>query len=65
MAEDTDLSLRVSRIARVRFDPDLVVHASSRRAEEGWMKIARKETIHAVERFVLGRRPSLPMIDLR
>jgi len=63
--EDTDLSLRVSRTARVRFDPDLVVYASSRRKGEGWAKIARDTAIHAVERFVLRRPPSLPMIDLR
>ena len=63
--EDTDLSLRVSRIARVRFDPNLVVYASSRRAREGWARLGRNTMIHAVERFVLRRPPSLPMVDLR
>lgn len=63
--EDNDLSLRVSRIARVRFDPNLVVYASSRRAREGWAKLGRDTTIRAVERFVLRRPPSIPMVDLR
>jgi cellulose synthase/poly-beta-1,6-N-acetylglucosamine synthase-like glycosyltransferase len=63
--EDTDLSLRVSRTARVCFDPDLVVYASSRRAQEGWGRVGRHALTDAVERFVLRRPPSLPMIDLR
>ncbi|MCD6285830.1 MAG: glycosyltransferase family 2 protein [Anaerolineae bacterium] len=63
--EDTDLSLRVSRIARVRFDPDLVVYTSSRRAQEGWFKLARGTLTGAVERFMLRRPPSQPMVDLR
>jgi cellulose synthase/poly-beta-1,6-N-acetylglucosamine synthase-like glycosyltransferase len=63
--EDTDLSLRVSRIARVRFDPALVVYASSRRAQEGWPNLGRRVLTDVVERFVLRRPPSLPLIDLR
>ena len=63
--EDNDLSLRVSRITPVRFDPDLIVYASSRRAQEGWGKLGRDTTIRAVERFVLRRPPSIPMVDLR
>ncbi len=63
--EDNDLSLRVSRIACVRFDPDLVVYASSRRIQEGWFKLARVALTDAVERFVLRRPPSQPMVDLR
>ena len=63
--EDNDLSLRVSRTARVCFDPNLVVYASSRRAREGWGRLGRRALTDAVERFVLRRPPSLPMIDLR
>jgi glycosyltransferase involved in cell wall biosynthesis len=63
--EDNDLSLRVRRIARVRFDPDLAVYASSRRVQEGWFKLGRVALIDAVERFVLRRSPSQPMVDLR
>ncbi len=63
--EDTDLSLRVSRIARVRFDPDQVVYASSRRTQEGWGNLGRRALTDVVERFVLRRPPTLPLIDLR
>ncbi|PKO22589.1 MAG: hypothetical protein CVU38_08660, partial [Chloroflexi bacterium HGW-Chloroflexi-1] len=63
--EDNGLSLRVRRIAPVRFDPNLVVYASSRRTREGWVKLGRDTTIQAIERFVLRRPPSLPMVDLR
>jgi glycosyltransferase involved in cell wall biosynthesis len=63
--EDTDLSLRVCRAARVCFDPDLLVYSSARRAQEGWGRLGRRVMTDAVERFVLRRPPSLPMIDLR
>ena len=63
--EDTDLSLRVSRIAAVRFDPDLVVQASSRRMREGWNRWAGRSTMNGLNRFVLRRAPSLPMPDIR
>jgi len=62
--EDTDLSLRVSRIATVRFDPDLIVYASNRRMREGWLRIAGRVMMDTVNRFVLGRAP-LPMPDIR
>jgi cellulose synthase/poly-beta-1,6-N-acetylglucosamine synthase-like glycosyltransferase len=63
--EDTDLSLRVSRIAPVRFDPGLFVHASSRRAQEGWHSIVRRSTVNTLSRFLLRRSPPLPMPDIR
>lgn len=63
--EDTDLSLRVCRVARTCFDPDLVVYASSRRLQEGWPRLAKKTMAGAVERFVLGHPPSRAMVDLR
>jgi glycosyltransferase involved in cell wall biosynthesis len=63
--EDTDLSLRVSRMARVRFDPNLIVYASSRRAQQGWANLGWRTLTDVVERFVLRRAPSLPMADLR
>ena len=62
--EDTDLSLRVSRIAPVRFDPDLTVHASNRRVREGWGRMVSRSTVGMVNRFVL-RQPPLPMPDIR
>jgi len=63
--EDTDLSLRVSRIAPVRFDPDLVIYASGRRGREGWHRVVKRSTVNAVSRFLLRRPPPLPMTDIR
>ena len=63
--EDVELSTRVRRVARVRFDPGLVVYASSRRAREGWFKMGRVALTNAVECFVLRRPPSRPMADVR
>ena len=62
--EDTDLSLRVNRIAPVRFDPDLIVHASSRRMREGWGRMMSRSTVGMVNRLV-RRQPLLPMPDIR
>ena len=61
--EDTDLSLRVNRIARVRFDPHLVVLASSRRMGEGW-GLLRRSAVGLPRRFLLGR-PPVPLPDIR
>jgi len=63
--EDTDLSLRVSRIAPVRFDPLLIVYASPRRMREGWASLAKRILINTASRFVLRRPPPLPMTDIR
>jgi len=63
--EDTDLSLRVSRITHVRSDSNLIVQASSRRAREGWSRVAGRSTINALNRFVLRRQPPLPLTDIR
>jgi len=62
--EDTDLSLRVSRIVSVRFDPKLIVYASHRRMREGWLRVVSRSTVDTLNRFVL-RRPPLPMPDIR
>jgi glycosyltransferase involved in cell wall biosynthesis len=63
--EDTELALRVSRVAKVRYDSGLVVYASSRRRQEGWDNLLRRVLTDIVERFVLQRAPSLPLIDFR
>ena len=55
--EDTDLSLRISRIARIRYDPAMVVRASPRRAREGWATIGRRTMADLANRFLLGRPP--------
>jgi len=62
--EDTDLSLRVSRIAAVRFDPSLIVCASDRRAREGWQRVMGRLGVNIVRRFLLQRSP-LAMPDIR
>jgi len=62
--EDTDLSLRLSRIARVRFDPELVVHASSRRTREGWASLGKRTVVNTANRFLLAQ-PPLPLPDVR
>ncbi len=61
--EDTDLSLRVNRIARVRFDPHLVVLSSSRRMGEGW-GLLRRSVVSLPRRFLAGR-PPVPLPDIR
>ena len=62
--EDTDLARRVRRIAPVRFDPDLVVYASSRRVREGWANVGKRTAVSVVNRSVLRRSP-LPFPDIR
>ena len=61
--EDTDLSLRVNRIARVRFDPHLVVLSSSRRMGEGW-GLLQRSVVGLPRRFLLGQ-PPVPLPDIR
>lgn len=62
--EDTDLSLRVSRAALIRYDPALVVYSSNRRMEIGWGRYTYDTVAHVVQRFVLHRPPP-PMMDIR
>ena len=62
--EDTDLSLRVNRLAPVRFDPALVVWASNRRAQEGGWQMLQRGLANVVNRFFLRRTPR-PMPDFR
>jgi len=62
--EDVYLSLRLSRVTRVVFDPDLVVYASSRRAREGYMNFLRRSAANVVRVTVL-KEPPLPTPDIR
>ena len=62
--EDTDLARRVRRIAPVRFDPDLVVYASSRCLREGWASLGKRMAVSMANRAVLRRSP-LPFPDIR
>jgi glycosyltransferase involved in cell wall biosynthesis len=63
LGEDTDRSLRVSRIAPVRFDSDLIVYATNRRMREGWGRVMSHSTVDIVNCFVL-RQPPRPMPDI-
>jgi len=62
--EDVYLSLRLSRVTRVMFDPDLVVYASSRRAREGYVNFLRRSAANVVRVSVL-KEPPLPAPDIR
>ncbi|HET91496.1 MAG TPA: glycosyltransferase, partial [Chloroflexi bacterium] len=62
--EDTELARRVRRVAPVRFDPGLVVYASSRRVREGWANVGKRMAVSIVNRSVLRQSP-LPFPDIR
>lgn len=62
--EDTDLSLRVSRIAKTRYDRAMLVCASPRRAREGWAHFGKRTSLDVANRFLL-RRPPPPLPDIR
>lgn len=53
--EDTDLAIRISKIGKVVFLQDLIVHSSGRRSHEGWGYFFRM-TISTTQYFILGRR---------
>lgn len=64
IGEDIYLSLRLSRVTRIIFDPDLVVFASARRAQEGYLNfLGRVATSTA--RVVFLRQPPVPAPDIR
>ena len=62
--EDIDLSRRLRRVARILFDPDLIVYASARRAREGYLPFLQRVVISGV-RTTLLRQPPLPQPDIR
>jgi hypothetical protein len=64
IGDDWYISTRVSRIARVLFDPDLVVYSSARRAREGSFSFLRRIALSAMRVTVLGQ-PALPTPDIR
>jgi len=63
IADDWYISTRVSRVARVLFDPDLAVYSSARRAREG-SNFLRRMALSAMRVMVLGQ-PALPTPDIR
>jgi len=64
MGEDIYLSLRLSRVTRIVFDPDLIVYASARRAREGYLNFLGRVAANAAKVMLL-RQPPLPTPDIR
>jgi hypothetical protein len=64
MGEDIYLSLRLSRMTRIIFDPDLVVFASARRTREGYLNFLGRVAA-STARVVLLRQPPVPTPDIR
>jgi len=64
MGEDIYLSLRLSRVTRIVFDPELIVYASARRAREGYLNFLGRVAA-STARVVLLRQPPLPTPDIR
>ena len=50
--EDTEIARRVRRIAPVRFDPRLIVYASSRRVREGLAGVGKRTAASVANRVV-------------
>lgn len=64
LGEDLYISLRISQVAPVLFDPDLVVRSSSRRALEGYRNYLYRMAVSTVRVTLLGQ-PPLPTPDIR
>ncbi len=64
MGEDIYLSLRLSRVTRIIFDPDLIVYASARRAREGYLNFLGRVAASTAKVVLLRQRP-LPTPDIR
>jgi len=63
-AEDIELSLRLSRMTRLLFDPDLAVYTSARRAREGYWPILWRTVVDGAG-VVLAHRKPRPVPDIR
>lgn len=64
LGEDVYIATRVSRVARVLFDPDLVVYSSGRRSREGYLNFLRRSALSVV-RATLLKEPTPPAPDIR
>ena len=64
MGEYIYLSLRLSRVTQIVFDPDLIVYASTRRTREGYLNFLGRMAA-STARVVLLRQPPLPVPDIR
>jgi len=64
VGEDVYLSLRLSRVTKIAFDPDLAVYTSARRAREGYLNFLRRTAVSAARVTLLKQSP-LPTPDIR
>lgn len=64
LGEDLYLSLNINRVARIRFDLQLAVYTSARRAREGYGNYLRRVAVNAI-RVLLKHEPPLPSPDIR
>jgi len=63
-AEDVDLSIRMSKITRLQFDPTFVAYTSARREQEGIPRIVGRTVVSGVRLLFKGESP-LPLPDIR
>jgi len=64
MGEDVYLSLRLSRVTKIIFDPELAVYTSARRAREGYLNFLWRIAV-STARVTLLKQPPLPAPDIR
>lgn len=62
--EDTDLAMRMTKIGKVIYQPNLVIYTSGRRSNEGWRYFIRAGSSF-FEFFILGRRKLKGFPDIR
>jgi glycosyltransferase involved in cell wall biosynthesis len=62
--EDLDFSMRLYRVTRVDFDPQLAAHTSARRMREGYGRIIAR-TARSTVRFVFMGQTPLPLPPVR
>jgi hypothetical protein len=64
-AEDADLALRLGKVTKVAFRPEVVMRISSRRAREGYWKVIRRAAANYIKILWLGRPPTNSFDDIR
>lgn len=62
--EDTDLAVRMTKIGKVIYQPDLLIYTSGRRSVEGWHYFVRAGGSF-IDYFILGRRKLEGFPDIR
>lgn len=62
--EDTDLAIRMKRVGKVIYQPDIIIYASGRRSNEGWAFFPRM-TKAVIQYFILKKRALTGFPDFR